>query len=211
MSRPGFILALVTFLACTAFAQAPAPVAERVVTQKDTATRITLFSNRSVVVTIRENEEQEFLRRITLPDDQYMIYLAAFQSNAEELDEKPIKSKIETATAAIVLVLHVGPDAPRILRFSPMATVSLPLSRIMSALDDLQNQVFEASPSFEEIRAWTPKRGDRVQLMNGSFARVVEVWPDGMLVLEHEVTFIREMVPPGSRDRVVRHVLDSEP
>jgi hypothetical protein len=115
MSRSGLILAVVTLLAGTAFAQAPVPVAERVITQKDTATRITLFSNRAVVVTIRENEEQEFLRRITLPDDQYLIYLAAFQSNAVELDEKPIKSKIETSTAAVVLVLHVGPDAPRIL------------------------------------------------------------------------------------------------
>jgi len=211
MTKIGLVFAVIIFLAGTAFAQAPVAVAERVVTQKDTATRITLFSNRSVVVTIRENEEQEFLRRITLPDDQYMIYLAAFQSNVEELDEKPIKSKIKTATAAVVLVLHVGPDAPRILRFSPMATVSLPLSRIMSALDDLQNQVFEASPSFEEIRNWTPKRGDRVQLMNGSFARVLEVWPDGMLVLEHEGTFIREMVTPVSRDRVILHILDSEP
>jgi hypothetical protein len=66
------VLAVIIFLAGTAFAQAPVPVAERVITQKDTATRITLFSNRSVVVTIRENEEQKFLRRITLPDDQYL-------------------------------------------------------------------------------------------------------------------------------------------
>jgi hypothetical protein len=211
MRRPGFILAVITFLAGTAFAQAPVPVAERVVTQNETATRVTLFSDRAVVVTIRTNEEQEFMRRITLPDDQYMVYLAAFRSNAEELDEKPIKSKIETATASVALVLHVGPEAPRMIRFSPMATVTLPLARIMSALDDLQSQVFEASPSFEEVRNWTPKRGDRVQLMNGSFARVVEVWPDGMLVLEHEGTFIREMVSPEARDQVVLHILDSDP
>ena len=211
MSRSGLVFSVVTLLACTAFAQAPVPVAERVVTQKDTATRVTLFSNRAVVVTVRRDDEQDFLRRITLPDDQYMIYLTAIRSNAEELDELPIKSNVETATAGVALVLHVGPDAPRILRFSPMATLSLPLSRIMSALDDLQEQVFEASPSFEEIRAWTPKRGDRVQLMNGEYARVVEVWAEGLLVLEHEGTFIREMVPPGSRDRVILHIVDSNP
>jgi len=211
MTKTGLILAVVMFFAGTAFAQAPIPVAERVVTQNETATRVTLFSNRAVVVTIRTNEEQEFMRRITLPDDQYMIYLAAFQSNAEELDEKPIKSNIETATASVALVLHVGPDAPRMIRFSPMATVTLPLSRIMNALDDLQEQVIEASPSFEEVRAWTPKRGDRVQLMNGGFAQVVEVWSEGWLVLEHEGTFIREMVSPEARDQVVLHVLDSDP
>ncbi len=211
MSRPGLVFSVVTLLACTAFAQAPVPVAERVVTQTVTATRVTLFSNGAVVVTVRRDGEQDFLRRITLPDDQYLVYLATFQSNAEELDEKPIKSDVETPTAGVVLVLHVGADAPRMLRFSPMATVSLPLSRIMSALDDLQEQVFEASPSFEEIRAWTPKRGDRVQLMTGGFATVVEVWPEGLVVLEHEDTFIREMVPPGVRDKVILHIVDSQP
>ena len=210
MTKAGLALAVITVVAATAFAQAPTPVAERVVTERNLATRVTLFSNGAVVVSMRRDGRQDFLRHITLPDDQYMVYLVAFQTNAEELGKEPISSDVSTSTAAVQLTLHVGPEAPRLLRFSPMAVVSLPLSRIQGALDDLQRIVLEASPSTEEIRNWTPKSGDRVQLMTGGFAHVVEVLPEGVVVLEHEDTFIREMVPPGSLDQVVLHVVDSK-
>ena len=211
MSKPRLALAIIMYLAGTAFAQAPVPVAERVVTGINLATRVTLFSNHVVVVSERRNGKQDFLRHITLPADQYLVYLVTFQKGAEELGEEPISSGVGTSTASVQLTLHVGPEAPRLLRFSPMAVVSLPLSRIMGALDDLQRVVFEASPSSEEIRAWTPKRGDRVELMTGGFATVVEVWPEGLVVLEHDDTFIREMVPPDSLDLVILHIVDSKP
>ena len=211
MSKPRLALAIIMYLAGTAFAQAPVPVAERVVTGINLATRVTLFSNHVVVVSERRNGKQDFLRHITLPADQYLVYLVTFQKGAEELGEEPISSDISTSAASVQLTLHIGPEAPRLLRFSPMAVVSLPLSRIMGALDDLQRVVFEASPSSEEIRAWTPKRGDRVELMTGGFATVVEVWPEGLVVLEHDDTFIREMVPPDSLDLVILHIVDSKP
>ena len=210
MSKVGLGLAVITLVAGMAFAQAPAPVAERVVTGRNLATRVTLFTNGVVVVSMRRDGRQDFLRHITLPDDQYMVYLVAFQTNAEELGKEPISSDVSTSTAAVQLTLHVGPEAPRLLRFSPMAVVSLPLSRIQGALDDLERIVLEANPSSEEIRNWTPRPGDRVQLMTGGFAHVVEVLPEGVVVLEHEDTFIREMVPPGSLDQVVLHVVDSK-
>jgi hypothetical protein len=209
MSKAG--LAVITLVAGMAFAQAPVPVAERVVTERNLATRVTLFSNGAIVVSMRRDERQDFLRRITLPDDQYMVYLVALQKNAEELGKEPISSDVSTSTATVQLTLHVGPDAPLLLRFSPMAVVSLPLSRIQGALDDLERIVLEASPSSEEIRNWTPKSGDRVQLMTGGFARVVEVLPEGVVVLEHEDTFIREMVPTDALDRVILHIMDSKP
>ena len=211
MSKARLALAVIMYLAGTAFAQAPVPVAERVVTGRNLATRVTLFSNRMVVVSQRRDGKQDFLRRITLPADQYLVYLVAFQTSAEELGEEPISSDVGTSTASVQLTLHVGPEAPRSLRFSPMAVVSLPLSRILGALDDLQRVVFEASPSSEEIRAWTPKRGDRVQLMTGGFATVVEVWPEGLVVLEHDDTFIRAMVSPESLDLVILHIVDPKP
>ncbi len=211
MSKAGPFLAVLMLVAGTAFAQAPVPVAERVVTERNLATRVTLFSNGAVVVSMRRDGKRDFLRRITLSDDQYMVYLVVIQENAEEFGKEPISSDVSTSTAAVQLTLHVGPDAPRLLRFSPMAVVSLPLSRIQGALDDLQRIVLEASPSSEEIRNWTPKSGDRVQLMTGAFARVVEVWPEGVVVLEHEGTYIREMVPPGALALVILHIVDSKP
>ena len=205
-----FLSVSFALLAGVVQAQAPVPVAERVVTNRGHATRITLFSNRTVVVTIRKDDEQGFARRITLAEDTYVVYLMVLQENAEDLGKKPISSAVETSHAGVMLTLHVGPDAPRLLRFSPMAVVSLPLSRIMGALDDLETQVLEASPSAEELRAWAPRKRDRVQLFNGDYAVVVEVWEDGTLILEHEETFIREFVAAGARDQVILHVVERD-
>jgi hypothetical protein len=108
----------------------------------------------------------------------------------------------------VELILHIGPDAPKTLRFSPMASLSLPLSKIMGAINDLEQQVRESSPSAFELKSWKPSRGDRVQVMNGTYARVVEVWEEGLIVLEYEETFIREMVPPDRYDDVILHVVD---
>jgi hypothetical protein len=201
---------VLVFFAAGAAAQAPTPVAERVITRFDTATRVTLFSNHTVVVTIREKGEQGFMRQITLSDEQYMVYLGALESNANELGQKPVSSVVDSSQAEVELSLHVGKETPRLLRFSPLAIVSLPLSRILAALDDLESQVLAASPSAQELESWQPQRGDRVQLLNGTYARVAEVMDDGVLILEHEESYLREVVPPGIRDRVILHVVDPE-
>ncbi len=199
-----------SIVAATASGQAPVPVAERTVTHGEVATRVSLFSNRVVVVTVRRGDEQDFMRRITLPEDQYMVYLGILQTAAEELDKQPVSSDVKTPQDEAVLSLHVGRDAPRLLRFSPMSVVKLPLARIQGALDDLQLQVFEASPSSEAIRTWQPQKGDRVELMNGTTATVVEVWEEGLLILEHDSTYVRESVPLGMRDQVILRVVEDE-
>jgi hypothetical protein len=197
-------------LAARAPAQVPVPIVERITTQGDVSTRVSLFSDRTVVVTIREGSVQGFMRLLEIPQDSYIVYLTALQTNAGELDEEPISSSVGTSNSMVELTIHIGPDAPRTFRFSPMAALSLPLSKIMGAVNDLEQQVRESSPSAFELKTWQPKRGDRVQLMNGSYARVVEVWEEGLVVLEHEETFIREMVPPDRYDEVILHVVDPE-
>jgi hypothetical protein len=202
------VTGLVLFLATTASAQAPVPVAERIVTQRDEKTRVSIFSNRAVVVSVLKGEEQDFLRRITLEEDPYLVYVTALQTNAENMGKNPVSSDVGAADYSVQVTLHIGPDAPRLIRFPSMATVSLQLSRIMGIFDDLQQQVFDASPSAEEIRTWEPREGDRVQLFNGSYAKVIELWDDGMLILEHEDTFIREVVAPDYRDQVILHIVE---
>jgi len=202
---------ILSVLATAASGQAPVPVVERTVTQGEVATRVSLFSNRVVVVTVRRDGVQDFVRSMTLPDDQYMVYLATFQANAEELDERPISSRVDTSQAEVVLSLHVGPDAPRVIRFSPMSVVKLPLARIIGALDDIQFQAFEASSSAEAMRVWEPRKGDRVELFNGTTATVVEVWDDGLLILEHDQTYVRESISPGVRDQVILRVVETAP
>ena len=204
------LLMVLSVVATTASGQTPVPVVERTTTQGEVATRVSLFSNRVIVVAIHRSDELEFMRRIALPENEYMVYLASFITAAEELDKQPVSSQVDTSQAEVVLSLHVGPDAPRLIRFSPMSMVKLPLARIQGALDDLQLQVLEASPSAEAMRIWEPAKGDRVELINGATATVVEVWEEGLLILEHDLTYVRESVPPDMRDQVILRVVEDE-
>jgi hypothetical protein len=92
-----------------------------------------------------------------------------------------------------------------------MSSVKLPLSRILAALDDLQLQVFESSPSAEAMRTWEPRKGDRVELFSGAMATVIEVWDDGLVILEHEATYVRETVPFAAREKVILRVVEPAP
>jgi len=204
------IAAMLSVCAVSASGQAPVPVVERTVTRGELATRVSLFSNKVVVVTSRYGDEQVFARHITLPDDQYIVYLGTFEKNAQDLDERPITSQVSTLQAEVALTVYAGLDAPRSITFSPVSGVKLPLAAIMAALDDLEHLVFEASPSAEAMRTWTPAKGDRVELLNGQFATVVEVWEDGLLFLEYDSTYVREAVRPEMRAQVILRVLDPE-
>jgi len=199
---------LLTLIAATAAAQAPIPVVERVFTENEVATRVTLFSNRVVVVSIAENGTQGFLQRMTLPVDQYLIYLGILQKAAEALGEQPVTSSISTPQSEIVVTLHIGPTSPRVIRFSPLATVSLELALISGAINDLESLVRAESPSSEALRGWDPRRGDRVELIAGGYALVSEVLDGGVVVLEHEETYIREIVGPDARDKVILRVVE---
>lgn len=207
MKKHLFAGCLLALIAATAAAQAPIPVVERVFTEGEVATRVSLFSNRVVVVSITENGHQGFLQRATLPVDQYLIYLGILQKATEELGKQPVTSSISTPGSEVVVTLHLGPKSPRVIRFSPLATVSLELALITGAINDLESLVRSESPSSEELRGWVPQRGDRVELIAGGFALVSEVLDDGVVVLEYEDTYIREFVGPDDRDRVILRVV----
>ncbi len=200
---------LLTLAAATAFAQAPIPVVERVFTEGEIATRVTLFSNRVVVVSITDNGVQGYFKYLTLPPDQYLIYLGILQRAVLELGEKPVTSAVSTPRSQVVLTLHMGPDSPRRIEFSPLATVSLQLSQISGAVNDLEFLVRESSPSSEGLKSWQPRRDDRVELMSGGYARVAEVINEEVVVLVHEDTYIREIVGPDVRDQVILRVVET--
>ena len=54
MKRRATVTAATVLLAATALAQTPVPIVERITTQGAVSTRVSLFSNRTVVVSIRE-------------------------------------------------------------------------------------------------------------------------------------------------------------
>jgi hypothetical protein len=192
-----------------AAAQVPVPVAERLTTRRGLSVRVTLFSNRVVVLSARQDEEKIYLRQTTLEEGDYLVYLGALERDAGELGEEPVSSDVATSEAEVTLVLHVGPDPPRLVRFSPMAALELPLSRIMVVMDDLHQQVLESSPAEESVRNWNPRKGDRVQLLTGAYAVVREVWEEGLVVLQEEATYVRHMVLPDQREEVVLRVVET--
>jgi hypothetical protein len=159
-------------------------------------------------VSITENGNQGFLQQKTLPEDQYLIYVGILQKAAEALGVQPVTSSISTPKSEVALTLHIGPKSPRVIRFSPLATVSLELALITGAINDLEYLVRSESPSSEELRGWDPRRGDRVELIAGGYARVDEVLDEGVLVIEHEGTYIREIVGPDVRDQVILRVVE---
>ncbi len=209
MRRRRWIAAVLALAAATAAAQAPVPVAERFTTRRGLTARLTLFSNQVLVLSARQGGEQVFLRRMTLEEGEYLVYVDALERDATELGEEPVASDVATSEAEVTIILHTGPEAPRLLRFSPLASLDLPLSRIMGLFDDLHQQVLASSGAEESVRIWEPRKGDRVQLLTGTYAVVREVWVEGLVVLEEEATYVRHMVLPEHREDVVLRVVET--
>ncbi len=199
-------------LSAAASAQAPIPVVERVFTEGEIATRVTLFSNRVVVVSIAENGVQGYFKHIDsaagpvsdLPRD-------SAEERSKSLGEKPVTSAVSTPRSQVALTLHIGPDSPRKIEFSPMATVSLPLAQISGRHQRPRTSWFASRARPPKIsRVGIPDAATGSNSWTESYARVAEVLDDGFLVLEHEDTYIREIVGPDVRDEVILRVVERE-
>jgi hypothetical protein len=81
----------------------------------------------------------------------------------------------------------------------------------VATLDDLEHRAIWGDPSTAELEDWAPRTGDRVELRIGVQAEVIEVREDGTLVLEHDGTWINEVVPHGAWQTVILRVLQDEP
>jgi hypothetical protein len=191
-------------------AQAPTPIVERLVEVSNRIVRTSLFSNREVVVSIRVDGDQVALRQISLSEDEFTGYFAAIQRDARDIARSEGRPPVESMAGRATITLHVGPAAPRVIEYSPVAVLDLPTSRLVTALDDLERRVLWGEPSSAELDAWQPRRGERVELRNGVEAEVIEVQQDGTVVVEHDNTWIHEVISPEHRAKVILRVLTSE-
>jgi hypothetical protein len=189
-------------------AQAPTPIAERRLTVGSRTVRTSLFSNRVVVVSIRIDGEQVALRQMTLDEEEFIGYLAAIQRDAEDLAESDDRPSVETMGGHGEITLHVGPKAPRTIEYSPVSVLDLATSRLVAAIDDLERRVIWGDPSNADLGDWQPRRGDRVELRTGIEAEVIDVRQDGTIVLEHDDTWINEVISPQHRATVILRVLE---
>ncbi len=202
-------LAIASF-AVTVAAQAPTPIVERLVEVGERTVRTSLFSNRVAVVSVRLGEEQVALRQMTLDRDEYTGYLAALQRDADELADADQRSPTDSMGGRAEITLHIGPHAPRTLHYSPMAVLDLATSRLVGALDDLEHRVIWGEPSAATLGHWQPRRGDRVELRTGVRGTVIEVRDDGVIVVEHDNTWINEVIPPQHRASVILRVIEDD-
>lgn len=202
------VLLLVALLSATA--QAPIPVVERITDHRGRITRVTLFSNHVIIVSIRSDTE-DFIHMATLEFDEHMVYLQALEECANEIGHEPITSDIESRDSFTRLVLHVGPDAPRILEYSPLASLNLPTARIASMVDDIENRAMATLPGEFEIKRWDPALGDRVELRQGGEAYVTAIGEDGTIVLSQINGPVSYTVTRDNRVDIVLRVIGVTP
>jgi len=187
---------------------APMPVVERTVTLRDRSVRLSLFSDRVAVVSVRESGSQVWVGRLTLEEPVYIAYLLSIQNDAAELSKglgRP-EDEARSVGADATIDLYVGGERRRVV-YSPVAVLDLAVGRLVRTLDDIQNTVLQADPAEEALRHWEPQVGEVVELLTGRLAEVTDVREDGTLVLEHLETAMIEVVPAGSRTDVILRVV----
>jgi len=202
--------ALLLAAALSATAQAPVPVVERINDHRGRVTRVTLFSNHVVIVSIR-SETENFVHQATLNFDEYMVYLQALEKCANEIGREPITSDVESRDSRTRLILHIGPDRPRILAYSPLASLNLPAARIASIIDDIENRAMASLPGEFEIKQWEPALGERVELRQGGEAYVTAIGDDGTIVLSQLDSPVSYTVAKDNRVNVVLRVIEPGP
>ena len=210
--RVGIVLPFLLLAAvATLPAQAPTPVVERITHQFGRTTRVSLFSNHVVVVSVH-SETEDFVHQATLEYNEHMIYLKSLESAAAEIGKEPVTSDVESRDSSTVLILHVGPDAPRIIKYSPLASLNLPTGRIASMMDDISNRALSALPGEFEINQWQPVVGDRVELRQGGEAFVVAVnEDDGTIVLRQPESSVSSTVAMVNRAEVISKIIEPAP
>jgi hypothetical protein len=204
------LVVVAALAALEAAAQAPVPVAERITTQYGRTTRVSLFSNHVVVVTIN-SENDRFLHRAKLEFDEYMVYLQVLQRFAGEIGRQPVSSDVESRDSVTTLILHVGPDAPKIFTYSPMASLDLSLGKIAILMDDIETRALAAPSGEYELRHWQPELGDCVALRQGGRACVTEIGEDDTIVLTEPDSGMTYTVAKDNRAEVILEVLGRSP
>jgi len=210
--RTGLILMLAAMLAPIpqVIAQAPTPVVERITDHFGRITRVSLFSNHVVIVAVH-TESEDFVHQATLSFDEYMVYLQALVGAAAEIGNKPVTSDVESRDSTTRLILHVGPHAPRIIEFSPLASLKMAAARIDSIVDDIENRALSALPGEYEIEQWEPVIGDCVRLRQGGEACVTAIGDDGAIMLVQVDSSVSFTVAMEDRAVVILAIIEPPP
>lgn len=208
--RIALALALVAASAVAEEARVPAPVAERTLDVRGQSTRVSLFDNRQAVVSMRSDGGEPIVRTLRLSEAEYAAWVGILERSMASAEDE-IESSVQAFDAVCRVQVHVGPDPPYTFEMPPAAAVDRFLRQVLDVMDLIERQVLEAPEWYEEVTGWEPAVGDRVRLARGPLATVVELVDDGIIVVEHDRTWVREVIPPDARLAVIVDVLDPEP
>lgn len=190
-------------------AAAPDVVVERIVELPGSTTRLSLFDNRIAVVSRREGSSHVLRRRLLTPAEHHGYRVALTRETPLVVEEDVAAPRPGDPTRG---VLRLGPDqsGTRPVTYSVLAVQPLPLARLLRTLDGLEAAVLATPPAQVELASWRPHVGDRLELAGGTRGTVVRITDVGALVVEHDRTHIREVIPPGAWAAVIHRLLGGE-
>lgn len=188
----------------------PSPVAERTLEVRGQSTRVTLFDNRLAVVSMHAGDGDPVLRTLRLSEAEYGMWVGILERSMTGAQDE-IESSVQALDAVCRVRVYVGPDAPYQFEMPPAAAVDRYLRQVLDVFDAIEKQVLDAPAWYEEVTSWEPAVGDRVRLARGNLATVIELVEDGIIVVEHDGTWVREVIPPDARVAVIVDVLEPTP
>ena len=210
MRAVGLVVALLALPVAADEPQAPSPVAERILKVRGETSRVSLFDNRLAVVSMHTPGSEPILRTLRLSETEYRTWVDILERSMTGA-ESEIESSVQARDAVCRVQVHVGPDPPYRFEMPPAAAVDRYLRQVLDVLDLIAKQVLEAPAWYEEVTGWEPAVGDRVRLARGNLATVVELVDDGIVIVEHDGTWVREVIPPDARLAVIVDIVDPEP
>ena len=158
-------------------AVAPTYVVERVANVAGEVRRVSVFRDGSAVLVRTVDTEKRVVRQ-TLSEIELQ---AVTQIVSESYDDLARFASFREVPGTEAVELRLAPPGrdPLTIRVSSAGVPALASVRLLRALDDLEGRLALGRSEREDLRAWVPQVGDRVELEDGRVAEVVELLDAG--------------------------------
>ncbi len=176
------IAALLLALAAAGEPQ-PTYLVERVVTLGGEVHRTSVFRNGVAVFTDAKPGKAKRVLRQPLTDVELGVLAQIAEQSYDDLARVggPVRGPGE---GSVELRLAPLGKPPLVIRYAVSAVPPLAAARIGQALDGLEASLARLPATREDLRAWVPSVGDKIELTDGRIVEVLEVLTsgDGLLV-----------------------------
>jgi len=159
-----------------AAAAPPTYLVERVVTLGGGSTRVSVFRNGVAVLSRSGGSGQPSVVRQQLADVELSVLAQVVEECYPELVRFGDLGGGPGEGQAEVRLAPEGKD-PLVIRYSLTSAPSVASSRLSKALDGIEARLAGTNVDREDLRAWMPAVGERVELEDGRIVEVLEVLP----------------------------------